>query len=395
MSGFLFPNEGVIEWDLLIVIYPFITGLVAGAFIVSSLYHVFGITSLKPVARFSLITALSFLLVTPLPLAMHLGRPERALEMFLTPNLQSAMSAFGYIWFFYLLIVLGEVWLVFRPDIVKYAGTSEGQLKDIYSILALGVYDLSEETLAVDKKIIKVLAFVGIPTAFLLHGYVGFIFGAVKANPWWSTPLMPIIFLMSATVSGIALLLVSYVVMSRIRKAPVDQACLRSLSLWLMGFLTVNVVLEGLEVFTMFYESEESWTMISQLITQKIGTSYFGVQFISGAILPLLVLGIVEVIGLGGNEKTGLRFLASALVLVGVFAMRWNVVIGGQLISKSLRGFASYTPPILGIDGVIVAAMVMALPLVILAVLMYLIPPFQEEPQPVRREGLRSGSRLR
>src|SRR3989304_7457308 len=126
MTGFLFPNEGIIEWDLLIVIYPYITGLVAGAFIVSSLYHVFGITSLKPVARFSLITALAFLLVTPMPLAIHLGRPERALEMFLTPNLNSAMSAFGYIWFFYLLIVLGEVWFVFRPDIVKYAGLSEG-----------------------------------------------------------------------------------------------------------------------------------------------------------------------------------------------------------------------------------------------------------------------------
>ena len=394
MTGFLFPNEGIIEWDLLIVFYPFITGLVAGAFIVSSLYHVFGITSLKPVARFSLITALSFLLITPLPLAIHLGRPERALEMFLTPNLNSAMSAFGYIWFFYLLIVLGEVWFVFRADIVRYAGASDGWKKTIYSALALGVYDISEGTLAVDKKIIKVLAFVGIPTAFLLHGYVGFIFGAVKANPWWSTPLMPIIFLMSATVSGIALLLVSYVVVSKMRNTPVDQACLRSLSLWLVGFLLVNVVLEGLEVFTMFYESEESWTMISQLITQQIGISYFGIQFISGAIVPLFVLGIVEAIGLAGEGKTALRFIASSMVLVGVFAMRWNVVIGGQLISKSLRGFASYTPPIFGINGVIVAAVMLALPFVILAVLMYLIPPFQEEPA-ARREGLSFRSRLR
>ena len=395
MEGFLFPNEGIIEWDLLIVIYPFITGLVAGAFIVSSLYHVFGITSLKPVARFSLITALSFLLVTPIPLQIHLGRPERALEMFLTPNLNSAMSAFGYIWFFYLLIVLGEVWFVFRPDIVKYVHSSEGLKKTIYSALALGVYEISEAELAIDHKIVKVLAFIGIPTAFLLHGYVGFIFGAVKANPWWSTPLMPIIFLMSATVSGIALLLVSYVVVSKIRKTPIDQACLRSLSLWLVGFLTINVVLEGLEVFSMFYEAEESWAMISQLITEKISISYIGIQFISGAIMPLFVLGIVEVIGLGGNEKTVIRFLASSLVLVGVFAMRWNVVIGGQLISKSLRGFSSYIPPVFGIGGLITAAVIMAMPFVILAVLMYLIPPWYDEAQPARREPLSFGSRPR
>ncbi|MEE8420150.1 MAG: NrfD/PsrC family molybdoenzyme membrane anchor subunit, partial [Dehalococcoidales bacterium] len=211
MVGFIFPNEGAINWDLLIVIYPYITGLVAGAFIVSSLYHVFGLKKLKPVARFSLVTALAFLLVTPLPLTLHLGRPERALEMFLTPNLNSAMAAFGYIWFAYLLMVLGEVWLVFRVDIVRYYHSSEGILKTVYAVLALGVYQISEEARTLDEKLVKILAFIGIPTAFFLHGYVGFIFGAVKANPWWSTPLMPVIFLMSAIVSGVALLIVLYV----------------------------------------------------------------------------------------------------------------------------------------------------------------------------------------
>ncbi|MFC1874435.1 NrfD/PsrC family molybdoenzyme membrane anchor subunit [Chloroflexota bacterium] len=204
------------------VLYPYITGLVAGAFIVSSLYHVFGLTKLRPVARFSLLTALAFLLVTPLPLVLHLGRPERAMEMFLTPNLSSAMSAFGYIWFIYLLIVLFEVWLVFRPDLVRYAAASEGAIKTFYSALSLGIFDLTEESLAIDRKLIKIVAFIGIPAAFLLHGYVGFIFGAVKANPWWSTPLMPIIFIMSATVSGIALLIVLYVVVTKIRQTPLD-----------------------------------------------------------------------------------------------------------------------------------------------------------------------------
>ena len=379
MEGFLFPNEGVVEWDLLIVIYPYITGLVAGAFIVSSLYHVFGLKALKPVARFSLVTALAFLLVAPLPLLIHLGRPERALEMFLTPNLSSAMSAFGYIWLLYLLLVLAEVWLVFRQDIVRYAGSSEGVRKTIYSALALGVYDISEESIAIDKKLIKVLAFIGIPAAFLLHGYVGFIFGAVKANPWWSTPLMPIIFLTSAIVSGIALLIVMYVVVTKIRRVSLDYSCLRFMALWLGGFLSFNVVLEGLEVYTMLYEAEESWEIISQLITQKLGISYFGIQFVLGSIVPLLVLGSIEIAKLSNQTKTSLRFLSSTLVLIGVFAMRWNVVIGGQLISKSLRGFISYSPPLLGIDGIIVATVFMILPLVIFTVLVYLLPPWQKE----------------
>ncbi len=387
MAGYLYPNESIIEWDLLIVIYPYITGLVAGAFIVSSLYHVFGLTKLKPVARFSLVSALAFLLVTPLPLIIHLGRPERALEMFLTPHLTSAMSAFGYIWFIYLLMVLAEVWLIFRPDIIRYARTSEGSMKTVYTVLALGVLDTPEESLNIDRKLIKILSLIGIPSAFLLHGYVGFIFGAVKANPWWSTPLMPVIFLMSATVSGIALLIVLYAVITKIRKIPLNHECLRFLALWLMGFLSVNLVLEGLEVFSMLYESEESWGIVSQLITRKIGLSYFGIQFLLGALLPLFLLGGAEIINLGARAKMATRLFASSLVLIGVFAMRWNVVIGGQLISKSLRGFTDFVPPVFGINGIITAGAIMVLPFVILAAILYLIPPWTEEmKQPERRQ---------
>ncbi len=382
MAGFIFPNEGIIEWDLLITIYPYITGLVAGAFIVSSLYHVFGLQALKPVARFSLVTALAFLLVSPMPLLIHLGRPERGLEMFLTPNLGSAMSAFGYIWLAYLLLVLVEIWLVFRPDIIRYAESSEGIMKTVYSVLALGVLDASEESLAIDKKLIRVLSIIGMPAAFLLHGYVGFIFGAIKANPWWSTPLMPIIFLMSAIVSGIALLLILYFVVMKIKKLPLNHACLHALALWLGGFLIVDVVLEGLEVFSMLYESEESWGIISRLITEKIGLNYFGTQFLLGSVLPLLLLGFLELARVGEDIKALVRVLAASLVLIGVFAMRWNVVIGGQLISKSLRGFIDYSPPLLGLNGILVSAIFMILPFVILFVITYLIPPWQEEIQP-------------
>ena len=385
MVGFVFPNETVVEWDLLIVLYPYITGLVAGAFIVSSLYHVFGMTKLKPVARLSLISALAFLLVTPLPLVVHLGRPERALEMFLTPNLSSAMSGFGYIWFFYLVLVLMEIWLVFRPDIVRYAMASEGTKKTAYSVLALGVYDLSEKALSVDHKLIKVLAALGIPIAFLLHGYVGFIFGAVKANPWWSTPLMPIIFLMSATVSGIALLMMLYVISCRIRKAPKDYACLRTMALWLGAFLSVNVVLEGLEVFSMLYEAEESWAIIRQLITQQIGITYFGIQFVAGSLVPLFVLAVAEVSRLSEPVKSALRFFSGLCVVVGVFAMRWNVVIGGQLLSKSLRGFTSYTPPLLGISSIVTATALFVMPFIILAIVVHWLPPWPQEAPAARR----------
>lgn len=378
MEGFTYPAE-VVDWGVLITTYPYITGLVAGAFIVSSLYHVFGIQALKPVARFSLLGALAFLLVSPLPLLLHLGKPERALEMFLRPNFVSAMSGFGYIWFSYLLLVLLEVWLVFRADLVAYARSSKGALKVLYTALTLGVTDLSEKTLARDHKVITVLATLGVPVACLLHGYVGFIFGAIKANAWWSTPLMPIIFLLSAIVSGIALLLALYVVVTKIRRARVDYECVSTMSVWLGGFLTVAFITEGLEVVSMLYESEESWGMIRELITDKIAITYFGFQFVGGAVLPLGLLAAAQLSRFSHSVKMGLMVAASSLVLVGVFAMRWNVVVGGQLISKSLRGFTTYAPPLLGQSSIASAGALMLLPFAIMAVLLYLLPPWERE----------------
>lgn len=379
MEGFIYPNDGVVEWDLLIVIYPYITGLVAGAFVVSSLYHVFGLDRFKPVARLSLLTALAFLIVTPMPLIVHLGRPEKALEMLLRPNLMSAMSGFGYIWFFYLLLVVFEVWLVFRPDIVKYAKSSKGIMKTIYFILALGIVDISEKAHTIDQKLIKILAMIGIPAACILHGYVGFIFGAVKANPWWSTPLMPIIFLLSAVVSGMALLILFHVIISTIRKVPVDHDCVRYITLWLGGFLTVALTLEVLEVFSASYESSEDWHIISQLITHKIPINYFGIQMFMGAIIPLICLAIAVTIGFKDKIRTYLSIVASGLILIGVLAMRWNVIIGGQLFSKSFRGFTDYVPPLLGEAGILVAVAVLILPLVIFAVFVYMVPPWGKE----------------
>ncbi len=379
MAGFVYPNELELQWGLIIPVYPFITGLVAGAFIVASLYHVFGIARLKPVARLSLIAAFAFLTVCALPLLFHLGHPERALRIFFAPSFTSAMSGFGYIWFIYLIMVAVEVWLAFRKDIVAYAQSEFGVKKRLYSILALGVYDVSEKSLHTDEKIIKALALIGIPTACLLHGYVGFIFGAVKGNPWWSTPLMPLIFLLSAIVSGIAVLLLVYVIVSRVRRAPLDHACVASLAKWLLGFLIVDLVLEVLEVVTMLYESEESWEMISQLITTKIATSYFGIQLGLGALVPIVILGLAVAVRMSDEIRTRLASLSSILIVLGVFAMRYNVVIGGQLVSKSLRGFVSFAPSLLGKEGILAMGGLLAVPFLVLSIMAYLLPPWERE----------------
>ncbi|MDH4046326.1 MAG: polysulfide reductase NrfD, partial [Gemmatimonadota bacterium] len=122
MQGYIYPNEFELQWSLLIVLYPYITGLVAGAFILASLERVFNVREVQPTYRLALLTALAFLIVAPLPLMAHLGHPERSFEMFLTPNKRSAMAMFGFVYAWYLMVVLLiEIWFDYRRDIVLWA----------------------------------------------------------------------------------------------------------------------------------------------------------------------------------------------------------------------------------------------------------------------------------
>src|SRR5437588_4620602 len=230
----MYPNEIELQWSVLIVLYPFLTGLVAGAFILASLDRVFQVEAVKPTYRLALLTVLAFLLVAPLPLQLHLGHPERSLEMYLTPHRSSAMAMFGFVYLWYLMAVLVlEIWLDYRRDIVLLAQSSTGWKRLVYRAMTLGSYNISEGALALDNRVGWIITVIGIPSAFLLHGYVGFIFGSIKANPWWSTPLMPIVFLFSAMVSGIAAVMLLYAVSMKLRKTPIDMRCLDTIARYL------------------------------------------------------------------------------------------------------------------------------------------------------------------
>lgn len=378
ITGFIYPNEAEIQWSVLIVLYPYITGLVAGAFIASSLYHVFGKKEIRPVARFALLTALSFLLVATLPLLTHLGHPERSIEIMFTPHLTSAMSGFGYIYSFYLVIVVLEIWLSFREDIVRTALNSYGWKKLLYSGLSLFSDDISEKALHNDEKLAKKLAIIGIPSAAFLHGYVGFIFGGIKANPWWSTPLMPIIFLMSAIVSGIALLILLYIISMVIRKHRIDHKCLQSLAHYLWIFLILDVALELLEIVSMKYASREEIEIINTLLSDKIAFTFYGVQLTLGILIPFILLLAAGLMKNRETLKMIMISISSVLVVIGVFAMRWNVVIGGQEISKSLSGTMTYVPKFFDMEGVLPAIIILIIPFVILYVVTKILPPWKD-----------------
>lgn len=400
---FTYPNEYV-YWSLQIVMYPFMTGLVAGAFVLSSLYHVFGIKQLKDMARFSLVFSFALLLMAPVPLTFHLQQPLRAANVFLTPHFTSAIAAFGIVFSVYAAIVASEIWFVYRGHLVRTALALRAKAHRtfgqqmaliLFSGLTLGAYDLSDGAIEKDEKAIRVLAGVGIPVACFLHGYAGFIFGSVKANALWMTPLMPVIFIMSAIVSGIALCMLTYIVCMEVRKmvaarrarmpsaesreqlAGAESHAIAMTSRYLLFFLIFAISLELLDLIFRSYTAVKTWDALRTVIYGRDFANIFVLQYGLGNLVPFILLLLPK-------PTVRRTTLALALVLFGVFMMRWNVVIGGQAFSLTLSGYMHYNPPVIPHnieefkEGVLGALLVGAMPFALFWVLSRIFPVFAQ-----------------
>jgi predicted membrane protein len=373
-EGYAYPNESGPHplWGFLIVLYPYITGLVAGAFIMASLVRVFRVKALQPVYRLSLLTALAFLLCATLPLLFHLGHPQRSFQIMITPHLTSPMAIFGFVYAWYLMaVLLLELWFDYREDFVKWSMTTTGFRRFVYRMLTVGVTDISPKSVALDHKLSWIISIIGIPSAFLLHGYVGFIFGSIKANPWWGNSIMPIIFILSAMVSGIALCVFNYIVLCKLRGRQTDIRCLDMMGMFLFYALVIDATIEALDWVHRTYSAHEGIDVMETMASERLFLTLNIGQVLVGTLIPLLALGIFQVAGkfIPVALRKSVYFICAVFILLGVFAMRWNVVMGGQFFSKSLRGVMSYKLEFAGVEGWFMGMILLSLPFIILAVM--------------------------
>ncbi len=289
------------------------------------------------------------------------------------------MAMFGFVYAWYLMaVLLLEIWFDYRRDIILWAKQETGLRKWIHKLISLFSIDVSEHALSFDKKAVKVITIIGIPSAFLLHGYVGFIFGSVKANPWWSSVLMPIVFLFSAIVSGIALVILIYMVITPLLGKKIDMACLDKLVNYLFYVMIVDFSLEALDFIHRIYESEESIKILAQLVSGKLFVSLVVIQLFIGMLLPLGAIAAIKLFRTPAELRKQIYFLSAILVQVGIFTTRWNVVVGGQLFSKSFSGLTAYKMTFFGLEGLLVSIALLLLPLIILYILFNILPPWDE-----------------
>ena len=281
-------------FGVFIAIYFYLTGLSAGSFILSTLAYGFGLEKFKPLGRVGIVLATVLLLVAPLFLLLHVGQPFRAWRLFTNINLSSPIT-----W--------GSFLLTLYP----------------VNCVIYGYYMFKERAQPT-----RVFGLIGIPLAIMVHGYTGFILSFGKARALWNSPIMPLLFLASAMVSGIALMIIVCVIKGRFFSPTktINRSLIFELAKILGWVIVFDLFLVFCDLSTHLVSHKESQEVTLLLLTGRFSPLFLGVETLLGKLVPLGVVLYPR------TRTVTLVTIASVLVLVGIFMMRCNVVLGGEFL---------------------------------------------------------------
>jgi Ni/Fe-hydrogenase subunit HybB-like protein len=167
--------------------------------------------------------------------------------------------------------------------------------------------------------------------------------------------------------------------MCRIRREPIDMGCVDTVAKYLFYTFIIDFSLEMLDLIHRIYEADESFRSLDFMVHTRLYLSQVVIQILLGTVLPILLLGATQVLKLADKQRKRIYVVAGCLTMIGIFAMRWNVVIGGQLFSKSFLGYTTYKMGFATREGLLTAVVLTVLPFVILWVLVKLLPPWPEK----------------
>ncbi len=368
-----------IYWGLPIVIYPFLSGLLAGSFVVGALYHLFHVEKLKPVSQLSLIASFAMLLIAAIaPLADAL-QPSRAIwELYLRDHFPySPLGMFIILWTIFAITFVFELYYLFRESNIKRAAEDKGIKGKIARIMTLNSTDLSPKSIARDHKALWIISILGIILSILFHGYVGFLFGAIKARALWSDPVIPPMFIASAVVSGIAfvglLYGVGFPLFSNKNKVKPDTLDVLNMSLVYAIFADLFFDLVEWLYSVRGYNSKEvydNWHAVySYAAHGPLWFNYHILQIGGGLVVPAFLFLMFKKV----RSSLFWTILLDFIVTVSVFEMRFNTVIGGQLPTRIGQGLVNLRIPFWTFDGYLTGIGLFGLGLVIIFVLGYFL----------------------
>lgn len=305
-----------IPWGLDAVVYMFTAGIGAGVYLISAL-GVFGIKELKSIEKPALVLSIVLVAIAPINLFLAMGRPERFWRIFFTPNPTSAIVFGAYALTVFVIVAGLTLYFSIRKDL---PGRS-----------------LSQDQIANDNRKIIILEKIGIPLALVVIGYTGLLLALSRARVLWHTSLMPVIFFVSSIISGVALLIVVSRVLQKQCGFNIAESIFERLGkIILFGIIFELLFLSGEIVAGVYGRSGDHYESWSVLLSGAYSFNFYFFQIIVGAIIPFCLLFTRFSI-----RKT---VLASICALIGVFAMRYNIIVGGQVVQLSGGPLGQYVP---------------------------------------------------
>ncbi len=296
----------VVSWGIYIFTFAFFIGLSAGGLIMASSAEVFGIKALKPLSRLGVLSAAACVSVAALMIIPDLGQPFRILNLFVHPNWSSPLVwdiLIITVYFVFSVVDLTVLHRHARADAEEGHGTRAARLRTV----------------------VRVLAYVGLPTAVLLHSVTAWIFGVQIARAWWNTSLMAPLFVVSAVLSGTALVTLLALLAERFGKVSLPEETRR----WLRGFIVVSLFIDlffvGADYITMLWGNVPSERSALNLVLPGGSWSWlFWLEWIVGGLVPLALLLVPRL-----RRQQWSLWAAALLAMVGVYAFRIELVVVG------------------------------------------------------------------
>jgi molybdopterin-containing oxidoreductase family membrane subunit len=331
--GHVNANYGsVVTWGLWVAAYIYFIGLSAGSFLISSLVYVFNVKRFERIGRLAVFTAVVTLLLALLSIWADLGHMGRAWHVLAYANFKSPMAWMIWLYSAYFALLVVELWFLLRRDLVAGAAVP-GAKGGVYRLLALGSRDASEAGAARDRRVVRVLATIGVPVAIMFHGGVGALFGVVAARPHWHSGMFPILFLLSALVSGGALLtVVTAIFQDGWRR---NRETVLALGQMVLGLLLLDVLFQVSELLVAFYGSIPGHLKGLQLmIGGPFWWVFWGWQLLLGTLIPVLLLVLPT------RRDPRWVSVAGLLIAAGFLGVRLNIVVPG-LAAEEIRGLST------------------------------------------------------
>jgi len=279
----------------LIAIYFYLTGLSAGSFIISTLSYGFGFERFKPLGKIGIVIATLLLVAAPMFLLAHSGQRLRVWHLFVYLRLSSPITWGSFLLILYPLNCIIYGFFMFKGN----------------------------------RRLTRIFGLMGIPLALMVHGYTGFILAFGKARPLWNSSLMPLLFLVSAMVSGIAMMIIVSVVRDRFftKERVINRDILSGLAQMLGWCLVFDLFLTATEMVVHGISHLGAQESVALLLTGSFAGLFLLLENLIGKVIPMVVM-----LSPAARRMVPILVLASVLVMIGIYTMRYDIVVGGEYI---------------------------------------------------------------